>query len=75
MSLYCGRCGHSVFRTSRIRLRSKDFGHILVLKFPVRCSHCNERIYTPLLKYLRIRREQEARHRQPPDRRAPRVAE
>lgn len=61
MAIFCHTCGTSNFRTSR--LRASDLPHLLLLRIPVRCLNCDERAYTFLTHFLRLRREHRERHR------------
>ncbi len=64
MALYCRFCGLEKFRPSLFRFRSSDLAQLLVLRFPVRCLNCEERTFTTLLRYLKLRNEHNIRHRQ-----------
>ena len=56
----CPFCHSSKFRNSRFRM--SDLGHALLLRFPVRCRDCEERIYVSLLEYVQVRRASKLRH-------------
>jgi hypothetical protein len=57
----CPECSSSTFRLSRFRI--KDLERLLLLQYPVRCRHCQRRLYAGfplalvLLQASRIRRE------------------
>lgn len=61
MATYCRTCGLSNFRTSR--LRASDLSRLLLLRLPVRCLNCDERAFTSLNQFLKVRRARKARHR------------
>jgi hypothetical protein len=61
--MYCRYCGFSYFRTSRFRLRARELPQLLMLRFPVRCIKCNERVFTSLKNFLQVRVEREERRR------------
>ena len=44
--LYCHECGSSDLRTAHLRLR--DYGYLLVMKWPIRCRTCKARSYAPI---------------------------
>jgi hypothetical protein len=68
MALYCRSCGLSNFRASHLRFRSSDLSRLLLLRMPVRCLTCEERTYTSLKQFLKLRKErgesQEEGHRE-----------
>jgi hypothetical protein len=37
---------------------------LLLLRLPVRCLNCDERVFTSIGQYLKVRRARKARHRQ-----------
>jgi hypothetical protein len=39
----------------------KDLARLMILHYPVRCRVCRERIYMPVFKMLRLRRDGELR--------------
>jgi hypothetical protein len=57
MALYCRFCGLEKFRTSRFRFRPSDLGRLLLLKLPVRCLNCDQRTYTSIQRFLKLRRQ------------------
>jgi hypothetical protein len=52
------------FRTSHFRFRSSDLLRLLVLRMPVRCLDCQERAFTSLSQFLKLRDARKARHRE-----------
>ncbi len=62
MAAYCRTCGLSDFRSSRFRFQMRDLSRLLFLRLPVRCVNCDERAYTSLRHFLKLRRERKARH-------------
>jgi hypothetical protein len=40
----CGFCGNTKFRRSRVRIH--DVGELLMLRYPLRCTRCNQRQYS-----------------------------
>jgi hypothetical protein len=56
----CKLCGSTKFRVSRLRL--PDLSHLIVLHYPIRCRVCYKREFVSLLKALKIRRANKARH-------------
>ena len=49
----CPYCGSSRFRLSHLRF--SDLVHLLVVRYPVRCRLCRERMYAFLPDALRLR--------------------
>jgi hypothetical protein len=64
MTIYCRSCGLSNFRTSRFRFRPSDLSQLLLLRLPVRCLTCDERTYTSLSQFLKVKKARRERHRQ-----------
>jgi hypothetical protein len=64
MAIYCRFCGLSNFRTSHLRFRTFDLSRLLVLRLPVRCLACDERAFTSLSQFLKVRDASRARHRE-----------
>ena len=64
MAIYCCVCGFLKFRTSRFRFRSSDLSKLLLMRLPVRCLNCDERTFTSVSQFLRLRRMRKARHRE-----------
>jgi hypothetical protein len=63
MKMYCRFCGFSYFCTSHFRFRARELPQLLMLRFPVRCINCNERVFTSLKNFLQVRGEREERRR------------
>jgi hypothetical protein len=63
MALYCRSCGLANFRISHFRFWTSDLSHLLVLQMPVRCTNCEQRTYTSLSHFLKLRAERIERHR------------
>ena len=59
MPIHCKYCNSTDFRRSRFR--KKDLARLMILHYPVRCWVCRERIYMPVFKMLRLRRDEELR--------------
>ena len=59
MSTSCPLCGSSELHISRFRL--KDFLHLLILRYPMRCWVCRERDYFPISRAFRTGREEKPR--------------
>ena len=50
--MVCPNCYNSDFRLSKFR--SEDLLHLLLLKYPVRCRTCKERIYANAVQTLNL---------------------
>jgi hypothetical protein len=51
--LRCSSCGSRHMRPSKLRF--SDIPHFLILRFPVRCVLCGERVHWRLVSVLRLR--------------------
>jgi hypothetical protein len=54
--MQCTHCSSTDFRLSG--LRRGDIPHLLLMRYPVRCRDCHERLYGGLLYALSLRRSQ-----------------
>ena len=59
MTLYCRSCGLSNFRAAHFRFRLSDLARLLILRLPVRCLTCEERTYTSLKQFIKLRKERQ----------------
>jgi hypothetical protein len=57
MAFYCRSCGLSNFRAAHFRFRLSDLARLLIFRLPVRCLTCEERAYTSLTHFLKLRKE------------------
>ncbi|MGD0800824.1 MAG: hypothetical protein ABR906_05870 [Terracidiphilus sp.] len=62
MATYCRTCGLSNFRTSRFRV--SDLSQLFILRLPVRCLNCDERAFTSVMQFIKLRSARKARHRE-----------
>lgn len=60
---FCG-CGSSDLRASRLRL--KDIPFLLILRYPMRCWVCRERVYIFIPRIVRMARTSELQNGEPP---------
>ena len=64
MAMFCRVCGFSNFRTSRFRFHAPDLAQLFLLRLPVRCINCDERVFISLGQFLSVRRARKERHRE-----------
>ena len=64
MEVFCRFCGLSNFRISRFRFRASDLSRLLLLRLPVRCMNCDQRIFLFLPQFLKLRNELRVRHQE-----------
>jgi len=61
MTIQCSECGSYSFRISRFRLM--DLNRLFVLKYPIRCRSCYQRIHAPVAEVLKVGANQRSRQK------------